>query len=46
MRDIELLFSVADSGIGIPKEKQAVIFEAFSRPTVPQRENSAGPDWV
>ena len=27
----ELLFTIADSGIGIPREKQATIFEAFTQ---------------
>src|SRR5260370_38487383 len=30
--EFTLRFTVADSGIGIPKEKQQVIFDAFSQP--------------
>ncbi len=41
-RDVILHFSVADSGIGIPKEKQEVIFEAFRHAEEPYRRKHEG----
>jgi signal transduction histidine kinase len=41
-RTVRLHFSVRDTGIGIPAEKRDKIFDAFSKPTVPQRAAMAG----
>ena len=40
-----LHFAVSDSGIGIPLEKQQMIFDPFLRPIVPRHAGSAALAW-
>ena len=42
LRDDELLFRVADSGIGIPAEEQANLFQKFFRATNAQQHKAEG----